>query len=91
MSIEYRSRAEEQMRKHPEAMMVFEQMASLALRKNKVVPFGLLVERIRWEMTIERSDEVFKLNNNYRPYIARELMDCHPHLQGRIVIRETKD
>src|SRR5262245_60422341 len=59
-------------------------LAKLAGRQR----FGIsqLVDRVRWDMpvAIERYEAGFRLNNNHRAYIARELIEETPALADRI-------
>jgi hypothetical protein len=38
----------------------------------------LIVNRIRWETTVETSSGDFKISNNFIAYYARLFMDEHP-------------
>lgn len=57
---------------------------------------ALVWERMRWFYSVESRDtelnpdtgKPLKLNNNYRAYYARWLLQQHPEWQGRIKIRE---
>ncbi len=46
------------------------------------IGIGMLWEVLRWERTIKRNGEDFKLNNNYRSYYARLIMTHNPSLSG---------
>lgn len=46
----------------------------------------LLIERARWEVEIERRGQ-WKLNNNFAPLIARDLIADMPELADRIELR----
>lgn len=48
-----------------------------------------IFERIRWEIEIETSGDIFKMNNNYRAYYARKLM-LRPDFQKFFEIRDFK-
>lgn len=50
-----------------------------------------IAERVRWEMTVGRTDgEAFKVNNNYTAYIARLLVELDPSLSGLFEFRTRK-
>lgn len=50
-----------------------------------------IFERIRWELAIEKKDDGFKMNNNYRAYYARRLMAENPEkFGGFFQIREAQ-
>jgi hypothetical protein len=57
--------------------------------------FGIaqLVERVRWDVpvAIEKDDAGFRLNNNHRAYIARELIEEIPELANLIETRKVSD
>jgi len=57
--------------------------------------FGVaqLVERVRWDVpvAIAKDEAGFRLNNNHRAYIARELTDEVPALADLIETRKTSD
>jgi hypothetical protein len=38
----------------------------------------------------EKDQEGFKINNNYRAYIARDLLDSHPEYGEFLQVRTTK-
>ena len=50
-----------------------------------------IFERMRWYTDIETDGEPFKLNNNYRPYYARKVMEEYPEFEGFFRIREIKN
>jgi hypothetical protein len=74
---------------HPRAMQLFSDMAlrRVACRSR----FGMkgLVEAVRWNYAIERTeqDAEWKLNNNFTSFIARWLIDRHPQIVGYIETR----
>ena len=88
----WEAKAHTWMNDHPGAMAVFEELAGRAVARGRRFGIGLLTERIRWEFRFERHDgEQFKLNNNYRAYIARELIRRHPTWEPFIEFREVAD
>lgn len=53
---------------------------------------GAVFERIRWHVNIEvRSDDDFKLNNNYRSCYSRLLILEDPSFSAFFAIRSTKE
>ena len=50
-----------------------------------------IFERIRWHVDIETVGEVFKLNNNYRAYYARKMMNEYPEFKTFFRLRELQD
>lgn len=51
---------------------------------------ALLVERVRWYGTVEHKEEDFKISNNHRAYIAREIMLRAPDLAGFFITKELR-
>lgn len=49
-----------------------------------------LFERVRWEKSIQTTDEAFKLNNNHRAFYARLIMDYCPDLEGIFRVRRQR-
>ena len=74
---------------------VYEELRRLALvlraRGHNRVGIAMLFEQMRWQW-YERTVDVtgFKLNNDYRAYYARLLMDQEPELSGFFTTRETR-
>lgn len=62
-----------------------------AIRKRGRQYYGAktILEVIRFESDI-RSDEEFKVNNNYTPYLARLCMMVYPETNGLFATRVTK-
>lgn len=61
----------------------------LELGRNK---WGMksLIEVVRWQIAMNTTDPVFKINNNHAPYYARYLMDMEPRLRGFFNVRRVK-
>lgn len=57
---------------------------SFALRKRGVPRTGIsmIFERMRWLWAVQTRGDDYKLNNNYRAFYARKVMDEHPELEG---------
>lgn len=85
-----RERAIEWMDTNPDAMQHFAGFAEQLRSLDRRFGIGLLAERVRWEMTLRGGDEDFKVNNNYRAYIARRLIQDDPRLADHIKCRVTK-
>ena len=83
-----RLEAEKFIRENPRVYQLFEKLA-LARRRNFGI--GQLTEVVRWEIdrTWDVDDRGFKINNNHRAYIARQLIEDHPELADRIQCRRT--
>jgi hypothetical protein len=73
---------------HNENPWVMSHLADLALqlKRRGVRRYGIapLFEVLRYQHTLRTNDpnSVFRLNNNYRAYYAREIMDRYPELDG---------
>jgi len=50
-----------------------------------------IFERIRWYVDIETEGDQLKVNNNYRPYYARKLMESHQEFSSFFRVRELQE
>ena len=68
---------------------LFERFALEMVAKHRRFGIALLAERVRWEVaTTWASDaEGWKINNNHRSYIARDLLRLYPALEPYLSIR----
>jgi hypothetical protein len=71
---------------HAENPHVYEMLRRLSLdaaRLGRRIGIGMLFEVLRWQSAMTTTDEAseFKLNNNYRAFYARLLMEREPELQ----------
>ncbi len=68
---------------NPQVYQTLRRMA-LAMRRRGVKQFGIaaLFEVLRYENALRTSGEEFKLNNNYRSFYARLLMEQESELDG---------
>ena len=82
--------ATEWMASNPEAMRHFAGFAEQLRGLGRRFGIGLLAERVRWEMLERGCSTDFKVNNNYRAYIARRLIFNDPRLREHIRCRVTK-
>lgn len=78
--------------RNPGVIDLFDRFAREASGRGKRVGVKLLAERVRWEVniTINRTGEVFRINNNYTSRIARDLITRHPELDGVIETRRLR-
>lgn len=71
---------------HADNPQVYSKLVELAqLTKangHKQIGIGLLWERLRFYYTIETTGDRWKLNNSYRAYYARKIMNEVPSLSG---------
>ena len=84
-----REQAERWMAEHPRAMALFAAFAEQRRARGQRFGIGALTERVRWECSIdaEAPREDFKINNNYRAYIARRLLELDPRLADYLETR----
>lgn len=64
---------------------VYRHLRRLALdlaRRDRRMGIGGLFEVLRWQYAIVTTGDPFRLNNNYRAFYARLLMDSEPELEG---------
>ena len=71
---------------HAENPHVYEMLRHLALdaaRHGRRLGIAMLFEVLRWQYAMNTTDQAseFKLNNNYRAFYARLLMEKEPELQ----------
>jgi len=79
--------------RNPQAFKLFEQFALSMVGKDCKFGIGQLTERVRWEVaaTWAKDAKGFKINNDLRAYIGRELVARHPELTNYIEFRRCKD
>jgi hypothetical protein len=66
---------------NPEVFVALEDMAqTLISRGRKKIGISLLIEVLRWNYYMKTDDpnSDFKINNNYRSFYARLLIESHP-------------
>lgn len=51
---------------------------------------NMLFERVRWHTDIDAQGDTFKVNNSFRAYYARLLMEQEPELRGFFETRRSK-
>lgn len=90
--------ADQFQRFHEQHPSVYKQLVRLAYQwkdsGNEQLGIATLFERLRWEWhtgTVRDSSTGYKLNNNYRAYYARLIMDNNPELRGMFNLRAQKD
>lgn len=83
-----RERFEQFHEQNPQVFAALRQEA-LHLRRHGVHRWGIasLFERLRWLTAIETGGDSFRLNNDYRAFYARKLMDETPELAGFFEVR----
>lgn len=80
--------ATEWMDTHPRAMALFRRFAADMRTRNRRFGIAQLAERVRWECAIDSEPgDDFKINNNHRAYIARQLIAEEPRLAALLTLR----
>lgn len=85
-----RLRAKAWIGENPTAFGLFEKFALGLAERGRSFGINLIRERVRWETTYEHGGEL-KFPNEFSPYIARDLIERHPHLAGHMKCKPTKD
>ena len=69
---------------NPQVYPALRRLALDAARHGRRLGIGMLFEVLRWQyaMNDDGPGQEFKLNNNYRAFYARLLMEREPDLQG---------
>ena len=62
----------------------------LSRRPGEPCGIGMLYEVARWTISLRTKGEPLKLNNNYRAFYARRLMDEHPRFEGLFRTRKQR-
>lgn len=71
---------------NPKIMRLYRRFAQEAVENGKRFSISLLTERVRWEAAIKKRG-VYKVDNNFRAYIARDLVREMPLLSNFIETR----
>lgn len=75
---------------NPTAYGYFVRFALELAERGRPFGIGLVAERVRWECVVARGDDGYKINNNYRAYVARKLVAEHPRLRAFLKFRKTR-
>lgn len=84
---DWHARTEKWIEQNPEVYAIFRRFAEQMLMRRRRFGIGQLAERVRWELITMREGRDFKINNNYRAYIARRLVKDDPRLEPLIEMR----
>ncbi len=76
--------------KNPHVYEALRTRALRAKRKGFRPGIGCLFEVLRWSYGLTTEGDDFKLNNNYRAFYARMLMDQEPELEGFFELRRQR-
>ena len=86
-----RAEADRWIAENPQVYQLFQWFANQMLEQKRRFGIGQLAERVRWECGLRgRPDEEYKVNNNYRAYIARRLVADNPELESYLRFRKVK-
>jgi hypothetical protein len=78
-------------KENPHVYMLFDKFTRQAIsRGHKNLSGWLIVNRIRWETSIETSGDDFKISNDYVAFYARLFMAKNPEYQGFFRIKRMK-
>ena len=70
-------------KENPEVWELFQQYTfQVIARGHKNYSVNAVIERIRWHSSVETQGDVFKINNNHRPYYARYFHHMYPEHDG---------
>ena len=74
----------------PEVMTEFERLA-IRVRDSGFRRYSAdaILHRIRWEMSVERGNREFKVNDHWSAPLARWFLGQHPDFQGFFKLRKT--
>ena len=78
--------------KNPHVWDLFEKFTLQAINNgHKHCSAWLVVNRIRWETTIETTGNDFKISNDFIAYYARYFMALHPQHEGFFQTKQLKE
>ena len=70
-------------KKNPHVYELFKRFTLIAINKgHKKCSAWLIVNRIRWETSIETTGDDFKISNDFIAYYARLFMHDYPQYEG---------
>lgn len=70
-------------KKNPHVYELFKKFTLIAIdRGHKQMSAWLIVNRIRWETSVETSGNDFKISNDFIAYYARLFMHDYPQYEG---------
>lgn len=79
---------------HAENPRVYQTLVRLAREARAAgkerIGIAMLYEVTRWQLSLQTTDEEFKINNSYRSRYARLIMATEPDLQGVFETREIR-
>ncbi|MDH5626658.1 MAG: hypothetical protein OEY69_00050 [Candidatus Krumholzibacteria bacterium] len=78
---------------HQKVFVLFEKFALQMLQMKRRFGIGALTERVRWEVRTTWGEDAdgYKINNNFRAYLARDLIAKYPKLEELIETRKIRE
>ena len=65
--------------KNPEVYELFKTFTFRAINAGHVrLSSEMIINRIRWETSVETTDKDYKINNDYKPFYSRMFMNEYP-------------
>jgi hypothetical protein len=78
-------------RQNPHVYRLFKEFTFAAIRRgHKRLSAWLVVNRIRWETSVETLGGDFKISNNFIAYYARLFMEEYPEFKGFFMTKPLK-
>ena len=66
--------------KNPEVYELFKTFTFRAINAGHIrLSSEMIINRIRWETSIETTDKDYKINNDYKPFYSRMFMNEYPN------------
>lgn len=78
----WREKFEKYHEANPRVYELFKRFAREAKARRKRYSASAIFERIRWHSEVETNGGDFKINNYFRPWYARKLMEECPEFRG---------
>lgn len=73
--------------KHPKVIQMFADFSLLCVEKGRFFGISLITERLRWEYFWEYNED-FKIRNEFRAIIIREIMLEYPEVQRFCTVKK---
>ena len=65
--------------KNPEVYELFKTFTFRAINAGHIrLSSEMIINRIRWETSVETTDKDYKINNDYKPFYSRMFMNEYP-------------
>jgi len=77
-------------KENPQLADLFLHFAREMAARSQSFGIGLVAERVRWQVVYDKGKDEYKVNNNYRAYIARWIIAKEPSLEKCIRFRTVR-